>query len=61
MLSLAVALETGEPFSFNKLYDLDHEHYKLAIGMINDWRLDRHYLSKLRLLDHVEMSASLHA
>lgn len=61
LLELAVALETGDAFSFNKLYDLDRETYKLAMGMVDDWRLDRHYLSKLTLLDHVEVSNSLHA
>ncbi len=54
-LELAVALETGIAFSFAKLYDLDHNEFKLAMGMIDDWRLDRHYMSKLRLLDHAEL------
>jgi len=28
------------------------------MGMIDDWRLDRHYLSKLTLLDHAEISVA---
>jgi hypothetical protein len=55
LLELAVALETGSAFSFTKLYELDHNEFGLAMGMIDDWRLDRHYMSKLRLLDHAEM------
>jgi hypothetical protein len=51
-LELAVALETGAGFSFSKLYELDRHEFELAMGMIDDWRLDRHYMSKLRLLDH---------
>ncbi len=54
LLELAVALETGSGFSFTKLYELDHHEFVLAMGMIDDWRLDRHYMSKLRLLDHAE-------
>ena len=55
MLELAVALETGSGFSFTKLNELDHNEFRLAMGMIDDWRLDRHYMSKLRLLDHAEL------
>lgn len=55
LLELAVALETGSGFSFTKLYELDHNEFRLAMGMIDDWRLDRHYMSKLVLLDHAEM------
>ncbi len=55
LLELAIALETGSEYSFSKLYELDHEAFRLAMGMIDDWRLDRHYLSKLTLLDHAEI------
>ena len=55
LLELAIALETGSVYSFSKLYELDHEAFRLAMGMIDDWRLDRHYLSKLTLLDHAEI------
>jgi hypothetical protein len=55
LLELAVALETGSGFSFTKLYELDHNEFVLAMGMIGDWRLDRHYMSKLHLLDHAEI------
>ncbi len=58
LLELAIALETGSAYSFTKLYELDHEAFKLAMGMIDDWRLDRHYLSKLTLLDHAEISVA---
>ena len=55
LLELAVALETGVGFSFTKLYELDRHEFVLAMSMIDDWRLDRHYMSKLRLLDHAEI------
>jgi hypothetical protein len=58
LLELAVALETSAPFALNTLYEIDRDAFKLALGMIEDWRLDRHYLSKLRLLDHAEVVAA---
>ncbi len=56
LLNLAVALETKASYQVNMLYEMDHESFKLAMGMIDDWRLDRHYLSKLHLLDHADVS-----
>ncbi len=56
LLELAVALETSAPYELNKLYEMSREQFKLALGLIEDWRLDRHYLSKLRLLDHAEIN-----
>lgn len=59
LLELAVALETGAEYSFTTLYELSHEGFQLAMGMIDDWRLDRYYLSKLTLLDHVEIKRTV--
>ena len=56
LLVLAIALETNAPYQMNSLYELSQEGFHLAMGMIEDWRLDRHYLSKLRLLDHADAS-----
>ncbi len=56
LLALAVALETKAPYELHQLYELSREQFKLALGLIEDWRLDRHYLSKLRLLDHAEVN-----
>ncbi len=59
LLELAIALETGAAYSLTNLYELSHEGFQLAMGMIDDWRLDRHYLSKLTLLDHAEIKATI--
>lgn len=53
---LVLALESGEPYRVSRIYELDYKHYELALGIIADWRLDRHYSSKFRLI-----SAALHA
>ena len=55
--SLARAIETNEPYALAPLFDLHHEEFQLALGMIKDWRVDRHYLSKLRMLELGEMEA----
>jgi hypothetical protein len=51
LVALAVALETRAAFDIHHLYELDRDTFKLALGLIDDWRLDRHYLSRLQLLD----------
>ena len=39
--------------------ELIHEGIQLAMGMIDNWRLDRHDLSKPTLLDHAETNATI--
>ncbi len=55
LTDLAVAIENGAAYSLGELNELNHEEFELAIGMIKDWRVDRHYLSKLRMLEIAEM------
>ena len=31
--------------------DLDYEAFQLAIDVMRDWRIDRYYASKVKLLD----------
>jgi hypothetical protein len=38
------------------LYQLDYDDFGLALEVMVEWRLDRYYASKLRLLD-----VSIHA
>jgi hypothetical protein len=54
--SLVVSLETEAPFLLADLYQLDYDDFGLALEVMIEWRLDRYYASKLRLLD-----ASMHA
>ena len=48
--SLVVALETETPFLLSDLYQLDYDDFGLALELMVEWRLDRYYASKLRLL-----------
>lgn len=49
--SLVVALESETPFALAELYTLDYDDFQLALELLSEWRLDRYYTSKLRLLD----------
>ncbi len=48
---LVVALESDAPFALTSLYQLDYDDFELALDVIKEWRLDRYYSSKVRLLD----------
>jgi hypothetical protein len=54
--SLVLALESEGEISVAQLYKLDYKNFELALEILSEWRLDRYYASKLRLLD-----ASTHA
>lgn len=49
--ALVIALESDEVFPLNQLYTLDFAHFELALEILAEWRLDRYYSSKGRLLD----------
>lgn len=48
---LVVALESEATFPINDLYKLDYDGFELALDVLREWRLDRYYMSKVRLLD----------
>lgn len=48
---LVLALESEAQFPITDLYLLDFDKFKLALEILDEWRLDRHYASKARLFD----------
>jgi hypothetical protein len=48
---LVRALESDEKFELGDLYRLDYENFALAIDVLKEWRLDRYYMGKAKLLD----------
>lgn len=48
---LVLALESEASFPITDLYLLDADKFKLAMDILDEWRLDRHYASKVRLFD----------
>jgi len=49
--SLVVALESEASYPVNDLYKLNFNNFELALDLLKEWRLDRYYMSKVRLLD----------
>jgi tRNA threonylcarbamoyladenosine modification (KEOPS) complex Pcc1 subunit len=49
--ALVLALESETSISVAQLYQLDNKRFELALEILDEWRLDRHYASKLRLID----------
>jgi len=50
---LAACLADERPFPLGDLYSLDLEAFDLAIDLMRDWRLDRYYAARLKLLDTI--------
>ncbi len=48
---LIVALEMGHEFLLSELYKLDYDTFKLAIRVMEEWRNDRFFRSKVKLFD----------
>lgn len=57
--ALVLALESETSISVAQLYQLDNKRFELALEILDEWRLDRHYASKLRLLDSSNQARSL--
>lgn len=51
LASLVVALESEGMFSLHALYQLEPKPFELALEILKEWRLDRYYASKLKLMD----------
>ena len=56
---LVRALESDETFEITGLYDLDLDHFDLAIDILKEWRLDRYYMSKAKLHDVAVFAAGI--
>lgn len=57
--ALVLALESDASISVPDLYKLDNKRFELALEILDEWRLDRHYASKLRLLDSSNQAQAL--
>ena len=51
LAALVIALESDQAFPLSQLYSLSYSQFELALEILGEWRLDRHYSSKGRLLD----------
>ena len=48
---LVVSLESESLFPIADLYRLEYDHFKLAMSLLDQWRLDQYYAGKGRLFD----------
>jgi hypothetical protein len=52
MLShLVVTLGEEGSFPLGDLYSVELEAFELALDLLRDWRLDRHYAARIKLFD----------
>ena len=48
---LVLSLENELEFPLKDIYLLDYKHFDLALDILKEWRLDRYYAKKARLID----------
>ena len=51
MAALVLALESEGSISVPQLYQLNDKQFELALEILNEWRVDKHFASKRRLLE----------
>lgn len=59
--ALVIALESDQAFPLSQLYTLNFNQFELALEILSEWRLDRYYSSKGRLLDLSLQASELQA
>ncbi|MDD2808328.1 hypothetical protein [Rhodoferax sp.] len=57
--ALVLQLQSGGNISVPQLYQLKHANFLLALEILAEWRLDRYYAKKLRLLDISDQAYTL--
>lgn len=50
---LAAALELGQPFNLQALYEIDMRYFDVAIQLMQDWRFDHHIASRSKLAERL--------
>jgi ATP-dependent protease HslVU (ClpYQ) peptidase subunit len=50
---LAASLADEREFALEDLYEMELEAFELAVALITDWRLDRYYAARLKLIETI--------
>lgn len=53
LTNLVLSLQTDEPFPLSTLFELERRQFDLALQIMAEWQVDRHYAKKQKLLDVV--------
>ena len=56
---LVLALECEDEFRIADIYELDLDRFNLALEILREWRLDRYFAGKAKLLDTAAQVSSL--
>lgn len=59
LTNLVLCLQSDESFPLSSLYELSGKNFDLALQIIMEWRVDRHYAKKQKLLDTVQRLAEV--
>lgn len=51
LAALVGALESEREFDLTLLYATDLKTFELALDILREWRIDRYYLGKMKLID----------
>ena len=51
LAQLVLALEGQGSLDVKALYEMDFNAFELALELLREWRLDRHFSAKFRLMD----------
>lgn len=58
---LVLALESESDFAITDIYRLDYDRFKMAMSILDEWRLDRYFAGKAKLFDVSLQAAELQA
>lgn len=50
---LAMSLQLGQAFELSRLYQIDYPYFKLALTLLDDWRLNHHIASRSKLVERL--------
>jgi len=60
LTQLILSLETESDFPLHRLYQLSLADFGLAIEVLEEWRLDRYYEGKSKLIDVAMQAREMH-
>jgi hypothetical protein len=59
LADLVLALESETPFQLADISELDYQRFEIALEILAEWRMDRYYAKKLRLVDVSTMAKNI--
>ena len=57
LTNLVLSLQSDAPFPLSSLFELERKQFELALQIMAEWQVDRHYAKRQKLLDVVSRLA----